>query len=135
MIRQRTPCRFLYTRNNEIGQAATLELGGALDEALLRRCDAGFEALDAGSLAKGCGHFSNVRRIAGSGKSDGRNFCNGHKPADFPVPDLKIAEEIACCCCRRWLKTLRKKNASVVFATQSLADIETSSIAPAIIES
>ena len=36
---------------------------------------------------------------------------------------------------REWLKTLRKKNASVVFATQSLADIETSMIAPAIIES
>ncbi|WP_116968993.1 conjugal transfer protein TrbE [Blastomonas sp. UPD001] len=36
---------------------------------------------------------------------------------------------------REWLKTLRKKNASVVFATQSLADIETSSIAPTIIES
>ncbi|MBC3941119.1 conjugal transfer protein TrbE [Sphingomonas albertensis] len=36
---------------------------------------------------------------------------------------------------REWLKTLRKKNASVVFATQSLADIETSTIAPAIIES
>ena len=36
---------------------------------------------------------------------------------------------------RDWLKTLRKKNVSVVFATQSLADIEGSSIAPAIIES
>ena len=36
---------------------------------------------------------------------------------------------------REWLKTLRKKNASVIFATQSLADIETSVIAPAIIES
>jgi type IV secretion/conjugal transfer VirB4 family ATPase len=36
---------------------------------------------------------------------------------------------------REWLKTLRKKNASVVFATQSLADIDGSSIAPAIIES
>jgi type IV secretion/conjugal transfer VirB4 family ATPase len=36
---------------------------------------------------------------------------------------------------REWLKTLRKKNASVVFATQSLADIETSAIAAAIIES
>jgi len=36
---------------------------------------------------------------------------------------------------REWMKTLRKKNASVVFATQSLADIEGSSIAPAIIES
>jgi hypothetical protein len=29
---------------------------------------------------------------------------------------------------REWLKTLRKKNASVVFATQSLADIESSAI-------
>jgi type IV secretion system protein VirB4 len=36
---------------------------------------------------------------------------------------------------REWLKTLRKKNASVVFATQSLADIETGAIAPAIVES
>jgi len=36
---------------------------------------------------------------------------------------------------REWLKTLRKKNVSVVFATQSLADIAGSSIAPALIES
>ena len=36
---------------------------------------------------------------------------------------------------REWLKTLRKKNASVIFATQSLSDIEGSAIAPAIIES
>ncbi len=36
---------------------------------------------------------------------------------------------------REWLKTLRKKNVAVVFATQSLADIANSSIAPAIIES
>ncbi|MEL6516350.1 MAG: conjugal transfer protein TrbE [Pseudomonadota bacterium] len=36
---------------------------------------------------------------------------------------------------REWLKTLRKKNASVIFATQSLADIDNSMIAPAIIES
>jgi type IV secretion system protein VirB4 len=36
---------------------------------------------------------------------------------------------------REWLKTLRKKNASVIFATQSLADIEKSPIAPALIES
>ncbi|AQR61696.1 conjugal transfer protein TrbE [Brevundimonas sp. LM2] len=34
-----------------------------------------------------------------------------------------------------WLKTLRKKNASVVFATQSLADIDASPLAPALIES
>ncbi|MFM8859849.1 MAG: conjugal transfer protein TrbE, partial [Methylocystis sp.] len=36
---------------------------------------------------------------------------------------------------REWLKTLRKKNASVIFATQSLSDIENSPIASAIIES
>jgi type IV secretion system protein VirB4 len=36
---------------------------------------------------------------------------------------------------REWLKVLRKRNVSVVFATQSLADISRSSIAPAIIES
>ncbi|RWP12401.1 conjugal transfer protein TrbE [Mesorhizobium sp.] len=36
---------------------------------------------------------------------------------------------------REWLKVLRKKNVSVVFATQSLADIAGSGIAPAIIES
>ncbi|MFT4028210.1 MAG: TraM recognition domain-containing protein, partial [Novosphingobium sp.] len=34
-----------------------------------------------------------------------------------------------------WLVTLRKKNASVIFATQSLAQIEGSAIAPAIVES
>ncbi|GAA0211156.1 type IV secretory pathway VirB4 component [Brevundimonas nasdae] len=36
---------------------------------------------------------------------------------------------------REWLKTLRKKNASVVFATQSLADIADSDLAPVLIES
>ncbi|AYV47538.1 conjugal transfer protein TrbE [Caulobacter flavus] len=36
---------------------------------------------------------------------------------------------------REWLKTLRKKNASVVFATQSLADVVESPIAASIIES
>ena len=36
---------------------------------------------------------------------------------------------------REWLKVLRKKNVAVLFATQSLADISSSSIAPAIIES
>jgi len=36
---------------------------------------------------------------------------------------------------RQWLKTLRKKNVSVIFATQSLADIQNSTIAPAIVES
>jgi type IV secretion system protein VirB4 len=36
---------------------------------------------------------------------------------------------------REWLKVLRKRNVAVIFATQSLADIAGSSIAPAIIES
>jgi type IV secretion system protein TrbE len=36
---------------------------------------------------------------------------------------------------RDWLKTLRKKNVAVVFATQSLADIAESTVAPALIES
>src|SRR3546814_7138459 len=36
---------------------------------------------------------------------------------------------------REWLKTLRKKNVSVVFATQSLADIQRSAIAPALVDS
>ena len=36
---------------------------------------------------------------------------------------------------REWLKVLRKKNVAVIFATQSLADIQASQIAPAIIES
>lgn len=36
---------------------------------------------------------------------------------------------------REWLKTLRKKNVSVVFATQSLSDTQRSTIAPAIVES
>jgi type IV secretion system protein VirB4 len=45
---------------------------------------------------------------------------------DDPVFALRI---------RQWLKTLRKKNVSVVFATQSLADVKDSAIAPAIVES
>ena len=36
---------------------------------------------------------------------------------------------------REWLKVLRKRNVGVVFATQSLADVADSSIAPAIVES
>lgn len=36
---------------------------------------------------------------------------------------------------REWLKTLRKKNVTVVIETQALADIERSSIAPVLIES
>ncbi len=46
------------------------------------------------------------------------------------LDDPLFAERI-----REWLKVLRKRNVSVIFATQSLSDIANSSIAPAIIES
>ncbi|APX23910.1 MULTISPECIES: conjugal transfer protein TrbE [Salipiger] len=46
------------------------------------------------------------------------------------LDDDAFAEQL-----REWLKTLRKKNASVIFATHSLSDIDRSAIAPAIIES
>jgi type IV secretion system protein VirB4 len=42
----------------------------------------------------------------------------------------KFAEKI-----KDWLKTLRRKNVGVVFATQSLADVAKSTIAPSLIES
>ncbi|WP_186193230.1 conjugal transfer protein TrbE [Burkholderia gladioli] len=48
---------------------------------------------------------------------------------------LFLDEPVFAARIRQWLKTLRKKNVSVIFATQSLADIKDSSIAPAIIES
>jgi len=48
---------------------------------------------------------------------------------------LFLDDQIFSARIRQWLKTLRKKNVSVIFATQSLADIKDSSIAPAIIES
>lgn len=48
---------------------------------------------------------------------------------------LFLDDQVFAARIRQWLKTLRKKNVSVIFATQSLADIQESSIAPAIIES
>ena len=48
---------------------------------------------------------------------------------------LALDDERFAGAAREWLKTLRKKNASVIFATQSLSDIDGSAIAPAIIES
>ena len=46
------------------------------------------------------------------------------------LDNVHFAEQI-----REWLKTLRKKNVSVIFATQSLSDIQNSKIAPVIMES
>ncbi len=48
---------------------------------------------------------------------------------------LFLDEPVFAARIRQWLKTLRKRNVSVIFATQSLADIKDSTIAPAIIES
>lgn len=48
---------------------------------------------------------------------------------------LALDDEVFAGRLREWLKTLRKKNASVIFATQSLSDIDGSAIAPVIIES
>lgn len=59
------------------------------------------------------------------------------------VPTLMILDEcwlfldnpIFAAKIREWLKVLRKANVSVVFATQSLRDVENSPVAPAIIDS
>jgi type IV secretion system protein VirB4 len=64
------------------------------------------------------------------GRFDGRPTLLVIDEGWLALDDREFAGQL-----REWLKTLRKKNASVVFATQSLADIDGSAIAPAIIES
>ncbi len=64
------------------------------------------------------------------GRLDGRPTLLIIDEGWLALDDTGFAQQL-----REWLKTLRKKNASVIFATQSLADIETSAIAPALIES
>ncbi|MGH6836265.1 MAG: conjugal transfer protein TrbE [Methylocella sp.] len=64
------------------------------------------------------------------GRLDGRPTLLIIDEGWLALDDTNFAQQL-----REWLKTLRKKNASVVFATQSLADIETSTIAPTIVES
>ena len=64
------------------------------------------------------------------GRLDGRPTLLIIDEGWLALDDDAFAEQL-----REWLKTLRKKNASVVFATQSLSDIDNSAIAPAIIES
>jgi type IV secretion system protein VirB4 len=61
---------------------------------------------------------------------DGRPTLIGVDEAWFALDDSVFAPKL-----REWLKTLRRKNASVLFSTQSLADITRSAIAPAVIES
>ena len=67
-------------------------------------------------------------RIAG--RLDGRPTLILVDEGWLALDDLAFGAQL-----REWLKTLRKRNASVIFATQSLADIEGSAVAPAIIES
>jgi type IV secretion system protein VirB4 len=64
------------------------------------------------------------------GRLDGRPTLLIIDEGWLTLDDADFADKL-----REWLKTLRKKNASVVFATQSLADINGSAIAPVIIES
>lgn len=64
------------------------------------------------------------------GRFDGRPTLLVIDEGWLALDDREFAGQL-----REWLKTLRKKNASVIFATQSLADIDGSAIAPAIIES
>ena len=61
---------------------------------------------------------------------DGRPTLIGVDEAWFALDDPVFAPKL-----REWLKTLRRKNASVLFSTQSLADITRSAVAPAVIES
>ena len=64
------------------------------------------------------------------GRFDGRPTLLILDEAWLFLDDAMFAARI-----REWLKTLRKKNVSVIFATQSLADIANSSIAPALVDS
>jgi type IV secretion/conjugal transfer VirB4 family ATPase len=64
------------------------------------------------------------------GRLDGRPTLLIIDEGWLALDDTDFASQL-----REWLKTLRKKNASVIFATQSLSDIDGSAIAPAIVES
>ncbi|MBS3025282.1 conjugal transfer protein TrbE [Acidiphilium multivorum] len=61
---------------------------------------------------------------------DGRPTLIAVDEAWFALDDPVFAPKL-----REWLKTLRRKNASVLFSTQSLADITRSPVAPAVNES
>ena len=69
--------------------------------------------------------FHRIERVR-----DGRPTLIGVDEAWFALDDPVFAPKL-----REWLKTLRRKNASVLFSTQSLADVMRSAIAPAVIES
>jgi type IV secretion system protein VirB4 len=105
-----------------------------------RLLDAEHETLDAASIeafetegligAPGAGAVLAYLFHRIEGRLDGRPTLVIVDEGWLALDDPQFAGQV-----REWLKTLRKKNASVVFATQSLADIKDSPIAPAIIES
>jgi type IV secretion system protein VirB4 len=66
-----------------------------------------------------------------------RAYDEGGTPSLLVLDEawMFLDDELFAARIREWLKVLRKKNVAVVFATQSLSDIERSKIAPAIIES
>lgn len=64
------------------------------------------------------------------GRLDGRPTMLIIDEGWLALDDQGFADQL-----REWLKTLRKKNAAVIFATQSLSDIGDSGIAAAIVES
>jgi type IV secretion system protein VirB4 len=115
--------------------AYTLEgnYGGLLDAAHERLAEADVQCFETESLMSRAGLVAPVltylfHRI--EQRFDGRPTLLVLDEAWSLLDDPLFAARI-----REWLKTLRKKNVSVLFATQSLADIADSAIAPAIIES
>lgn len=65
-----------------------------------------------------------------------QRFSDGGAPTLLILDEawLYLTESLFAAKIREWLKVLRKKNVSVLFATQSLSDIADSAIAPAIVE-
>jgi type IV secretion system protein VirB4 len=128
----------LLLQSNELRTALapyTLEgtFGGLLDAAEERLADADVQCFETEALMGRSGLVAPVltylfHRL--EQRFDGRPTLLVLDEAWSLLDDPIFAARI-----REWLKTLRKKNVSVLFATQSLADVAQSSIAPAIIES
>lgn len=106
--------------------------GRLLDAEHETLADAAVEAFETEGLVGGPGAGAVLaylfHRI--EGRLDGRPTLVIVDEGWLALDDPQFAGQL-----REWLKTLRKKNASVVFATQSLADIQDSPIAPTIVES
>jgi type IV secretory pathway VirB4 component len=95
-----------------------------------RRRRAGVRDRGADRHRRGARRASPICSTASSDRLDGRPTLLIIDEGWLALDDEGFAGQL-----REWLKTLRKKNASVIFATQSLSDIDGSNIAPAIIES